>query len=284
MRARTHFSAICLSVCLLTASFAATKQPIKKLKHDPNVPSVDLFEAIEKGTVETTVIAKSANDANLFITNKSQAAVSVKMPPAVVAVQVLKQFSPPGGQSGLGNSGQQGGNTGMGQAQSIGGGSQNSMGNNSSNGSMSGIGNGFSNIGSGIGNNAGTGFFSVPPQKTVQVPLKTVCLSHGKPDPRPRMKYQLVKLEDFSDDPVLHETLKLYASGEIEVQSAQAAVWHLTDNMSWKDLRAKQIERLGGLDPLPYFSQGDVDAAERLIAKAREMAKDKSRKVERAAR
>ena len=285
MRARTHFSAICLSVCLLTASVAATKQPpIKKLKHDPNVPAVDLFEAIEKGTVETTVIAKSANDANLFITNKSQTAVSVKVPPAVVAVQVLKQFFPQGGQSGLGNSGQQGGNMGMGQAQPIGGGSQNSMGNNNSMGTPGNIGNGFSNIGSGIGNNAGTGFFSVPPQKTVQVPLKTVCLSHGKPDPRPRMKYQLVKLEDFSNDPVLHETLKLYAAGDIEVQSAQAAVWHLTDKMSWRDLRAKQIELLGGLDPLPYFSQGDVDAAEKLIVKAREMAKDKTPKVERAAR
>ena len=272
------FVAACLVIflasCLATTAVAASKQPIKKLKHDPSIPPVELFDAIEQGLVETTVIAKSSNEAQLFVTNKSDATVSIQVPRAVVAVQVLKQIFPQrGGSSG---SGQQGGGSGGG-AQPVGGGAQTGGGNqaqgtNNGNGNGNGVGNGFQNV-------MGNGFFSVPPQKTVQVPLKTVCLAHGKPDPRQRMKYQLVKLEDYSNDLVLHETLKLFASGATETETAQAAVWHLTDKMSWSDLKAKQIERIG-LDPVPYFNEKHVDAAEKLVDQAREQAQETPRKSE----
>jgi hypothetical protein len=82
---------------------------------------------------------------------------------------------------------------------------------------------------------------------------------------------------------VLHETLKLFASGASETETAQAAVWHLTDKMSWSDLKAKQIERIG-LDPVPYFNEKQVDAAEKLVELAREKAKETPRKSETAAR
>ena len=53
--------------------------------------------------------------------------------------------------------------------------------------------------------------------------------------------------------------------------------------MSWSDLKAKQIDRIG-LDPVPYFNEAHVDAAERLVAQARAQAKELSRKSETAAR
>jgi hypothetical protein len=57
--------------------------------------------------------------------------------------------------------------------------------------------------------------------------------------------------------------------------------------MSWSDLKAKQIDRIG-LDPVPYFNEAHVDDAERLVAQARaqarEKAKDSPRKSETAAR
>ena len=277
--------AACLAVSLATVfvgpAAAASKQPIKKLKHDPSIPSIELFEAMDQGVIETTVIAKDSHEANLFVTNKSDAPVSIQFPRAVVATQVLKQFFPQRG--GLaGNGQQQGGGGGMGAAQPVGGGmmggGQNQGGGN--NGMLNGNGNGFANN-NGVGN--GNGFFSVPPQKTVQVSLKTVCLAHGKPDPRQRMKYQLVKLEDYSSDSVLHETLKLFASGAFETETAQAAVWHLTDKMSWNDLKAKQIERIG-LEPVPYFNEKHVEAAQKLVDEARELAKETPRKAETAAR
>jgi len=279
MHALSRLVAFCLSLCLVATSLAASKQPLKKLKHDPGAPAVDLFDAIEAGSVETSVIARSANDASLFVTNKSDDAISIQMPKAVVAVQVLKQIFPQGGRIAGPGGGFPGGNQGnMGMSQPIGGGPQ-----NGNFGNQQGI--GLNNVGNvpGVGNGP-IGFFSVPPQKTVQVPLRTVCLAHGRPEPRSRMKYQLVKLEDYTHDPSLQETLKVYAAGETDLQTAQAAVWHLTDQMSWDELRAKQIDRLGGLDPQSYFTQNQVDGAAALIERIRQKAKDQPRRAETAAR
>src|SRR5579863_7322291 len=279
------FIAACLAVSLSTTAVAASKQPLKKLKHDANIPAVELFDAIEQGLVETTVIAKNSHEANIFVTNKSDAAVSIQLPQAVVATQVLKQiFGPPRGGNTVGPGQQQGGNFGGGAAQPVGGGMGNGQNQGNNVGMTNGQGNAFGNgNGNGFQNVRGNGFFSIPAQKTVQVPLTTVCLAHGKPDPRQRMKYQLVKLEDYSNDPVLHETLKLFASGATETETAQAAVWHLTDKMSWSDLKAKQIDRIG-LDPVPYFNEKQVDAAARIVEQARESAKNSPRKAETAAR
>src|SRR5437868_6908844 len=167
------FIAACLATFLASSlAVAASKQSLKKLKHDPKVPAVELFDAIEQGLVETTVIAKSSHEANVFVTNKSDAPVSVRIPKAVVATQVLKQLFGPGGGGATGNGRQPGGNAGGGGAQPIGGGmqgGQNQMGNNGMNGLGNGQGNGFGNgMGNGFQNVAGgNGFFSVPAQKTV---------------------------------------------------------------------------------------------------------------------
>src|SRR5262249_33875366 len=79
MRAFTLLVPVSVSLCLVATSFAASKPPLKRLKQDSGVPSVDLFQAIEDGSVETSVIARSANEAILFVTNKSDAALSIQM-------------------------------------------------------------------------------------------------------------------------------------------------------------------------------------------------------------
>jgi hypothetical protein len=275
--------AVCLAVCLVSASVAAAKQPLKKLKLDPSIPPVELFDAIEAGSIETTVMAKNAHEAHLMVTNKSDVPVTVQMPKAVVAVQVLKQqiF---GQQNRIGNAGQGGpGGNMMGGAQPMGMGPQNNMGNNNNMfGQNNNQGIGFNNVGNGFNN--GNGFFSVPPQKTVQVPMKGVCLAHGKPDPRPRMAYKLVKLEDYTSDPALRETLSVFGTSDIDLQTAQAAVWHLTDKMSWQSLREKRQEQWGAGEPAPYFSEAQVDEAENLIRQVREKVDSPPRNSETAGR
>lgn len=271
MRALSPLVAICLSVCLAAAAFAATKPPTKKLQFDPTLPVADVFDAMDAGTVETTVVARNSNEANLFVTNKNDAPVSIKLPPAMVAVQVLKQQFP-GQQNRFGGPQMAGGNM-MGGAQPMGVG-QNNQGMNNN------MQNGFPNNGNGNGN----GIFSVPPQKTVQVPLKGLCLAEGKRDPRPQMTYKLVKLEVFTSDPALQETLKLFTAGETDILTAQAAVWHLTNNMSWDQLRAKEIDRLGGLTPVPYFSDKQIEGAEKMIEEVRKKVASTPRRPETAAR
>ena len=121
----------------------------------------------------------------------------------------------------------------------------------------------------------GGGFFSVPPEKTVQFPGTTVCLNHGKAEPKPKMTYRLVKLEDFTSDKVLQEVLEAVGTGKFDdqKQAAQAATWFLTDKMSWEKLADKKIERVGGAEDDPYFSQDDMMAARQIVAQAQSQAK-----------
>ena len=263
------FVAFGLSICLASSSFGAPKSKSKKLARDPQAPAVEFFDAVEKGTIESTVIAKDAHAATVFITNKSNTAVNVQFPQVVIAAPVMKQIF---GQGRAGGAPGQGNGMGGGGTQTIGGGmmqGQNGMGMGMGNGQqgagmMNGQGAGIFNVPSPNGNLNNRGVFSVPSQKTVQVSLTTVCLSHGLPDPRPKLKYQLVKFEDYSKDRVLHATLKSLVAGETSLEAAQAAAWHLTDNLSWDDLQNKQIEHLAG-DSTPFFSEGTVDHARRLI-------------------
>lgn len=240
---------------------AAIKRPIKKPTYDPAAETIELFDGIERGLFDATLIPKSSLEGNVFIENKSHRPLSVKLPPAVAAVQVLKQGFGPGG-NGAGNGA---GNTGLGN------------GGNNQNGQGQALGGGIGGGGQG-GGGYGGGVFSIPPQKAVQVPLKSVCLAHGKPEPRPQMTYKLVQLESYTKDPVLAELLTMFAAGEISQSATQAAAWHLANDMSWDQLAAKQITYLGGVPPKSYFTTDQITAARQLVTNAEKRVEDRPTK------
>ena len=235
---------------------AAIKQPIKRPTYDPAAETVELFDGLEQGLFEATVIPISALEGNVFIENKSDKPLSVKLPPAVAAVQVLKQGF--GNGNGVGNGT---GNTGL------------NAGGNNQNGQAQPVGGGIGNTGANGGRNGG--IFSIPPQKIVQVPLKSVCLAHGKPDPRPQMTYKLVKLETYTKDPVLQELLMSFGNGNMDQHAAQAAAWNVCDKMSWQELAKKQITFLGGLPPKPYFTPAQLMAAQQIVTTAQQKARER---------
>ncbi|HEY2249526.1 MAG TPA: hypothetical protein VGH74_00650 [Planctomycetaceae bacterium] len=265
---------LCAAVAITTSLTAATKQrPIKKLSYDPSASTVDLFEGIEQGTIEATLIPKSSLVGNVFIQNKTKKPLTIKFPKAIAATQkVFKQ-----GFGGGGMGGGRGGGMGGGGMGGMGGGMGGMGGGQSMGGGMGGMGGGMGGMGGGMGGGMmggmgggmGGGFFSIPPEKTVQFPITTVCLNHGKAEPMPKMRYQLIKLEDFTSDPVLQEVLEAVGTGRFEgnKQAAQAATWFLTDKMSWEKLADKRIERVGGEDD-PYFSQDDLMTARQIVAQA----------------
>lgn len=250
-----------LIVAIALALTAAIKRPIKKPTYDPTAETVELFNGIEQGYFEATLIPKSAHEGNVFIENKTGKPLSVKLPPAVAAVQVLKQGfgpgtgnAPPGGGTGLGNAG----NNQNGQAQSLGG--------------------GFGGGGLGGGGLGGGGIFSIPPEKTVQVPFKSVCLAYGRPDPKPQMTYKLVQLDSYTKDPVLTESLQMFAAGEVSQAAMQATAWHLANGLSWDQLASKQIAFLGGLPSKPYFSSDQIATAKQLVSAAEKRLVDRPEK------
>lgn len=257
-----------LALCgfvLVGSLTAAIKRPIvKKPAYDPNAEAIDLFDGIDQGKFEATMIPKSSLEGNVFIENKTNKPLTVKLPKAVAAVQVLKQGFGGAGAGGAGAGGLAGGGLGGGQQ------GQGGQGQAMGGGMMGGMGGGM--MGGGMG---GMGMMSIPPEKAVQVSLKSVCLNHGKPEPKPQMTYKLVKLESYTQDAALQELLVAFGTGNIDQQAVQAATWHLTDKMSWQELMGKQVTFLGGVPPKPYFSQAQLMAAQQLVARAQAKAKER---------
>lgn len=250
---------ICLAAGVSVAATGASKRPIKRPKFDASAEQIELFTGIEQGAFEAVLIPKSSLAGNLFIANKTDKPLTVKLPKAAAAVQVLKQ--------GFGNTGGMGTGSGSGSNSSSGG-QQQSMG----------MGMGGGMMGGGMmGGGMGMGMMSIPPESTIQLSVKSVCLEHGKPEPNARARFRLVPVEEFSDDPALEELLEFFGSGKLDQQAVQAAAWHLTDDMSWHELAHKQIRHLGGVPPTPYFSRRQLLSAQQLVSQARAIAREKAK-------
>ena len=229
-------------------SFAGSKRTetrrtiLANPKFDPTAERVGLFEGMEDGRVETKVVAKDATGGFVIISNTSDQPLTVELPDSFVAVQTLKQLGGLGG-GGMGGGmggmgGGMGGQQGGGQNQNQGGG----FGGGGQQGGMGGMGGGMG----GMGGGGGGGFFSVPPEKSVKVPYVGACLNHGKADPNPRVEYTLVRVSEYTQDPVLAELIRMVGSGRVDQHSAQAAIWTRTDNMTWQDLANESARSIGG--------------------------------------
>jgi len=165
------------------------------------------------------------------------------MPDAFAGVPVMAQF----GGGGLGGGGRRGSTGGMAGNQGFGGG-------------FGGMGLGMGGMrGMGMGG-GGRGFFTVPPEKVTQVKFPIVCLDHGKRDPQARMKYEIKPIEEYTEKRAVHELVRLLGNGSLNQRAAQAAAWHLNNDMSWQQLLTKQLRFANGTRR-PYFSREEIRAA-----------------------
>lgn len=232
-----------IAVCCVPA--AAAERRTRKPAEAPPAEQVELFAAVKAGQLDVRFVPHDSTEARVLFENKTKRPLRVQLPEAFAASPVLAQFG-----GGVAGGGQAAGVNAGGGSQSVGGG----MG-------MGGPG--------GVG--AGGGFFNVPAEKTRKLSVPLVCLEHGKREPRPAVPYELKPLDQFSSDPVLKQLLVTFGKGSVNQRAVQAATWHLTDSMSWRDLANKHIERLGGADE-PYFTAEELRAATELVASARRSA------------
>ncbi|MEX2176809.1 MAG: hypothetical protein WD872_20750, partial [Pirellulaceae bacterium] len=125
-------------------------------------------------------------------------------------------------------------------------------------GGMGGMGGG----GMGGGGMGGGGMFNVPAEKVGKLKLVSVCLDHGKADPNPRVPYELVPIETYAKSAEVTEVCKMLAQGQLDQHSAQAAVWHLQNGLSWEELATKiaRKDRLTGRVER-YFSPAHLQRA-----------------------
>ena len=118
------------------------------------------------------------------------------------------------------------------------------------------------------GGGGGGGVFNIPAGKSGKLQIKTVCLEHGKPDPRSAIEYRVQPLENLADDSKVAETIRMLANDEITQNVAQATTWHLTDDLSFEDmLTMNRVERMGGYYER-FFSVDELKLAANVLTEA----------------
>ena len=274
----TGLCAMAAIVCFFAAGSNATaakkaSRAITKPKFDPTAKRVELFAGMKDGSIAVKVIMKNSMNGNVRIENKTDEPLTIELPDAVVGVHTLSQFGGAGG-GGLGGGGLGGGGGGLGGGGQGGGGQGAGGGLGGGGGGLGGGGGGLGGGGGGLGGGGGGGLFSIPPEKTVMLPMNSVCLEHGKPEPSPRMEYRLITVEEFTSNPVLQEVIRLVATNRLDKSAAQAATWHLSNQMSWNELSNKAASEIG--IRRPYFSRAALIRAQQIVAVAHGRAKERA--------
>jgi hypothetical protein len=265
--ARSLVVAACLSL-VASPLLAAEKGPrLKAGQYNPAHESVEMFAAVEAELIYVRFIPKDDTQGRIIIENKTDRPLNVELPAAFAAApaDVLGQFGGGGRRrrgGGGGNRGGGGGGFGGGQQ---GGGNQ----------GMGGGGGGGGGFGGGGGGGGGGGFFNVAAEKVANVKVPCVCLEHGKDNPRPAIPYEIMPIADFNGDPNVWTLCALLGQGRIDQRAAQAAAWHLANNMSWQELASKRIERLDG-SSTPYFSQDEIFRAVHVVEAVDRLVKESS--------
>ncbi len=221
-------AALVMAVLVNSVCGAETSQPVPR--------TVGLFDAMKDGLIEVKVQTTNSLDAKITAKNISDVPLVVSLPKTFAAVP-LQQFD-----GGYG--------TGGGSRRSDRGG------NNDNNNENQSTGGGFNNS-SGTG---GSGMWSLAPEKIVRENVKTVCLEHGKREPRRTQAYELKPLESVTDKPEVIKLCELVGNGAVDQDAAQAAVWHYNNGMSWEELANKTIQRPGSRRSF-YFNRQQMMTA-----------------------
>jgi len=239
-------------------------------KFNPQDETVEIFSAIEEGKLDVKLIPKDSTLCRVLITNKTDKPLNVSVPHAFAGVPVLAQFQPNNFNNNFNNQNQNQNNQNN-APQRVGVGNQ--FGNNRQGG-----GNQFFNM-QGGGNNQGLGQrgnfapFNIAPENVAQLKLKSVCLDHGKPDPRPAMRYEMKPLANVTDKPEVETLCGLLGRGQISQRAAQAAAWHFENEMSWDELEGLRLKLAMGRMTKPYFTPAELAGAKKAAESAIELAK-----------
>jgi hypothetical protein len=214
----------------------------------PKGEVVEMFAGMTGGQIDVQLIPKDAARGNLLITNKTDRPLSVKLPAAFAGVPVLAQIG--GRQNGPfanpfmnPNATQQRPAQPGQQAQRVG---------------------------------AAPPFgplMDIAPEKVGQRNIELLCLDHGKPNPRPAIKYQVKPIGEVTDKPGVAETCELLGSGKISHRAAQLAAWHFSDDMSWEKLAGLRYKV--ALVNKPTYTKAEIDAGKKAAEKALEMARQR---------
>lgn len=257
---------LCTSVALLSAFACTTVAQADRFSDAArvaaarqamgNARAANVFDAAKRGDIDLSFIGKNDHEGRIIIKNKTGRELLVQLPDAFAGVP-MAQFGGGGGGQGGGGGGFGGGGGGGGQ-QSLGGG-------------------GGGGLGGGGQGGGGGGAFSIPPEKVEKIDVPMLCLDHGKRDPSSSKPYKLVPADEHVERPEVIELMAAFGRGELKHSAAQAAVWHLNNDVSWEELAAKQTGTARSLTREPYFSREDLQMGLAYATEARRLAEEKAK-------
>ena len=245
---------------------ARAAEPSKGLAPaDPKCETVDLFSGIEKGQLAVQLIPRDPWQCRLLVTNKTDKPLNVALPEVLAGAPVLAQIGLPNARNAP-NARNRNRNNPVNA-------------NNANNNATQALG-----LPMGPGNPMGPGLnqgnpmmnnrpgnlgpmFCVPPEKTGQLRIASVCLEHGKPNPRPSVPYELKPIDGLVAKPEVSEVLRMLGQGTLGQRATQAAVWHLNNNLTWQQLEAMKTDKFL-LVGQPRFSAQDLADAKTAVDKA----------------
>ena len=201
---------------------------------------VELFAAIEAGQIDVRMIVRDSTQASVLIANRTEKPLAIRLPEVFAGVPILAQF----------------------------GNNDNNNDRNDRNNSNQGVGGGMGGGMGGMMGGMGGGFFNVAPEKIAKIKVAAVCLEHGKKEPNSRITYEIQPLEKLQSSPGVLEVCSMLGNGVIDQRAAQAAAWHLANQMSWQQLAAKYVKRASGRRE-PYFNRLELIRGVQIVQEAK---------------
>jgi hypothetical protein len=232
---------------------AADSHKLAVEKGNAATEAVDMFAALEKGQIEVQFFPRDSTQGRLVVTNKTDRPISVALPPALAATPVLAQFNNPA-------QAKQKAPQPVGLAPPINLNPNNLIGRNNAGPNLPGA------------NQLGP-LFNIPPEKTGQMKVKSVCLQPERAQPNPRIVYEVKPLATVCSKPELYEVCRLLGDPNVNQKALQAAAWHYANGLSWETLASKRMKNPWGPSPL-YFTKSELQEGKRLAEAAAKTAEE----------
>ncbi|QDU30509.1 hypothetical protein ETAA8_56540 [Anatilimnocola aggregata] len=224
------------SISFVIGSFAQGNSP------DETLPQ-PLFAAIAAGDLEAQVVPRDSKRLTIQFKNKTDRPLTIQMPAAMAAAPILAQQQPFNFFPGQPNNQQPNNRQQSPQQLGMPGMNNNNGGNN---------------------NLFGNGIFNIPAGRAIKIKADCVCLEYGKPEPDARMKYELKPLAEVCDKPELATMLRSLGDEQIDQRVAQAAAWHLTNELGWDELAGLVSRRVGSYTE-HQFTSAQIAVAKRTL-------------------
>lgn len=117
----------------------------------------------------------------------------------------------------------------------------------------------------------------VPPERMKKMQVTTVCLEHGKKDPNPKMAYKIVPLEEFTKDPNVRVLCEALGNGMVTQNTAQAAAWHMMDDLTWDFLAAKNRVESKYTGNVRWFTPFELRTAAVAVSESKRIAEERKK-------